>query len=63
MNEFKTPRFVLAVFFSITTTGAYLFTNKMNGDQYIMVMDIILSLYGAVAITKAVKGRGASTSD
>jgi len=56
MSEFKTPRFVLAVFFSLTTTGAYFFTGKMSSDQYIMVMGVILSLYGAVAITKAARG-------
>jgi len=48
-NEFKTPRFVLAAFFSVTTTCAYLFSNKMSAEQYITVMGLILSLYGAIA--------------
>lgn len=48
-NEFKTPRFVLAGFFSVTTTCAYLFSDKMSAEQYITVMGLILSLYGAIA--------------
>ncbi|MBL4763518.1 MAG: hypothetical protein JKY93_12580 [Gammaproteobacteria bacterium] len=57
MNEFKTPRFVLAAFFSFTMTIAYLFTEKMSSDQYIMVMSIILGLYGATALTKKLGSR------
>ena len=59
-EEFKTPRFVLAVFFSLTTTSAYFFTDKMNTDQYIYAMGVILGLYGAIAITKAMRQKGKS---
>lgn len=46
-SEFKTPRFVLAAFFSIAATIAFLLTGEMSADQYIMVMGVILGLYGA----------------
>ena len=55
-KEFKTPRFVLAAFFTITCTIAYLVTNKMTADQYIMVMSLILGLYGVTAVTKKIVG-------
>ena len=55
MSEFKTPRFVLAGFFTLTTTIAYLFTEKMNSDQYIMVIGVILGLYGAHKIIRGSK--------
>lgn len=49
MNEFKTPRFVLTAFFTLTTTIAFLLSEKMSSDQYIMVMGLILGAYGATA--------------
>lgn len=55
MNEFKTPRFLLTGFFTLTTTFAYLFTEKMNSDQYIMVIGVILSIYGAHKILRGGK--------
>ena len=55
MNEFKRPRFVLAAFFTATTTLAYLFTEKMNSDQYITVMGIVLGLYSATVVTGMIK--------
>lgn len=57
MNEFKTPRFVLTAFFTITTTLAYFFTDKMSSDQYIMVMGVILGAYSTVKIVKSIKGK------
>lgn len=49
LKELKTQRFILTAFFSLTTTFAYLLTEKMNGDQYIIVITIILGAYGTTA--------------
>lgn len=56
-NEFKTPRFILTAFFTLTTTFAYLLTEKMNSDQYIMVMGLILGAYGTTAGLAIMKNR------
>lgn len=50
MNEFKTPRFVLSAFFSLSTTFAWLFTEKMTTDQYTYVMLAVLGIYGVRAV-------------
>lgn len=55
MTEFKKPRFILAAFFTLTTTAAFLFTEKMNSDQYITVMSIVLGLYSATVVTGMIK--------
>jgi hypothetical protein len=57
MSEFKKPRFVFAAFFSVVTTIAYLLTDKMDGNQYITVMTIVLGLYSATVITAKIKGK------
>lgn len=55
-NELKRPRFILAAFFSVITSIAYLFTDKMDGNQYIVVIGTVLSLYGAHALIRGSKG-------
>jgi hypothetical protein len=56
-NEFKTPRFILTAFFTLTTTFAYLLTEKMNSDQYIIVMGLILGAYGTTAGMAIIKSK------
>lgn len=62
-NEFKTPRFILTAFFTLTTTFAFLFSDKMNSDQYIIVMSLILGAYGTTAGMAILNNRKKITSD
>jgi uncharacterized membrane protein YfcA len=56
MNEFKTPRFVLAAFFSCVTTISYLFTDKMSSDQYITVIGVVLTMWGGMKVANRMGG-------
>ena len=48
VREFTKRRFILAVFFSLSSTLA-LFTRFMGGGEYVAAMTAILGLYGIAA--------------
>lgn len=48
VREFTKRRFILAVFFSGTSSLA-LFTGHMSGGEYVAAMTAILGLYGIAA--------------
>jgi len=55
INEFKTPRFIVTAFFSITTTSGY-FMDKMSSGEYIGVLTAILGAWFTHKYMMGVRG-------
>jgi hypothetical protein len=55
-HTFRSRKFILAGFFTITGAAALFLTDAMDGAQYVALAGVVLALYGAGSVgDKAVR--------